>query len=144
MPLRIPNADPVYMVDEVATSGGSVLHATVYAGTEPTAVRLAPVLTSRLVRRLHRLLGGQLRAAPAKLPHLPAAGPPPGGPDLSKLVVGPADFSGLATVVDEGYEVDPSAVSSYGIACSRPARSSRSRTRSRGTRTRTRRRGRGR
>jgi hypothetical protein len=115
MPLRIPNADPVYTVDEVATSGGYVLHATVYAGTVSTAERLAPVLTSRLVHRLHRLLGGQLHATPAKLPHLPAAGPPPGGPDLSQLVVGPTDFSGPATVVDQGYAVDPTAVSSYAI-----------------------------
>jgi hypothetical protein len=115
MPLRIPNADPVYTVDEVATSGGFVLHATTYAGTASAAERLAPVLTSRLVHRLHRLLGGQLHATPAKLPHLPVAGPPPGGPDLSQLVVGPADFTGPATVIDQGYEVDPSAISSYAI-----------------------------
>jgi hypothetical protein len=114
-PMQIPNADPLYAVDEVAISGGYVLHATVAAGTESTAERLAPALMRKLERRLRQMLGGHLRGKPAKLPKLPNPGPPPGGPELSTLVVGPSDFSPPATVLDQGYDPDPSAVSTYGI-----------------------------
>lgn len=113
--LQIPNADPLFTADEEASSGGYVLHVTVAAGTEPTAEHLAPVLMRKLERRLRLMLAGRLRGKPAKLPKLPEPGPPPGGPDLSTLVVGPSDFSGPATVIDQGYEPDPSAVSTYDI-----------------------------
>ena len=113
--LRIPNADPLYTVDEEATSRSYVLHVNVAAGTESTAERLAPVLIRKLEHRLHEMLDGRLRGKPAKLPQLPPPGPPPGGPDLSSLAVGPADFTGLATISDQGYDPDPSAVSTYGI-----------------------------
>lgn len=44
MELQVPNADPIYVVDEVASTGSFVLHATVSAGTKSTAEQLAPVL----------------------------------------------------------------------------------------------------
>jgi hypothetical protein len=113
--LQIPNADPLFAADEEASSGSYVLHATVMAGTESTAERLAPVLMRKLVHRLRQMLDGKLRGKPAKLPKVPQPGPPPGGPDLSTLVLGPSDFTGPATVVDQGYDPDPSAVSTYGI-----------------------------
>lgn len=119
--LRIPNADPVYLVDEQATSGSFVLQATVAAGTQSAAQQLAPRLTAKLVHRLRLALAGRLHGSPAKLPRPPAPGPPPGGPDLSTLAVGPADFSGTATVTDQGYGPDPSAISTYGIELT-PAR----------------------
>jgi hypothetical protein len=112
---RIPDADPVYTVDEEATSGSFVLHATVSAGTESTAERLAPVLTARLVDRVRRLLDGHLHGTPAKLPPLPRPGPPTGGPDLSTLVVGAPDFTGPATVIQQGYDIDPTTLSEYAI-----------------------------
>jgi len=113
--MQIPNADPLYSVDEEASSGNFVLHASVAAGTESTAEHLAPFLMKKLVHRLRKMLGGTLRGKPAKLPKVPEAGPPLGGPDLSSFVVGPSDFTGQATVVDQGYDVDPSAVSTYGV-----------------------------
>jgi hypothetical protein len=113
--LQIPNADPLYIVEEVASSRSYILHASVVAGTEATAERLAPVLMRKLEHRLREMLDGQLRGKPARLPQLPTPGPPPGGPDLSSFVVGPSDFTGQATAVDQGYEPDPGAVSAYAI-----------------------------
>lgn len=112
---QIPNTDPLYAVDEEASSGSYILHASVAAGTESTAERLAPVLMRKLEHRLRQMLDGHLRGKPARLPNLPTPGPPPGGPDLSSFVVGPSDFTGQATAVDQGYEPDPGAVSTYGI-----------------------------
>jgi hypothetical protein len=113
--MQVPNADPLYTVDEEASSGSFVLHATVDAGTESTAEQLAPYLMTRLVHRLRRLLGGHLHSTPAKLPPLPEPGPPPGGPDLSKFVVGASDFTGTPIVISQGFGIDPTAVSTYGI-----------------------------
>jgi hypothetical protein len=113
--LQIPNADPLYLVDEQATSGSFVLHASVSAGTAATAEHLAPVLMSKLVHRVHRLLAGQLHGSPPKMPPFPNPGPPPGGPDLSTFVVGPSDFTGKTTVIDQGYGIDLLALSTYGI-----------------------------
>ena len=112
---QIPNADPLFTVDEEASSRSYILHANVAAGTESMAEHLAPVLMRNLEHRLRQMLDGRLRGKPARLPRLPAPGPPPGGPDLSSLVVGPSDFTGAATVIDQGYEPAPGAVSTYGI-----------------------------
>jgi hypothetical protein len=135
---EIPNADPLFTVDEEVSSRSYILHANVAAGTESMAEHLAPVLMHKLEHRLRQMLDGQLRGKPARLPRLPAPGPPAGGPDLSSLVVGPSDFTGPATVIDQGYEPDPGAVST----CIPPGSSTRSSRRSAGTRTPTRRRGR--
>jgi hypothetical protein len=120
MELQVPNADPLYLVDEVATSGSFALHATVSAGTESTAEHLAPAPMTRLVHRLRQLLGRHLHGSPAKPPPLPEPGPPPGGPDLSTFVVGPSDFTGNAVAIDQGYGIDPTALSTYAIEL-RPA-----------------------
>jgi hypothetical protein len=111
--LQITNADPLYLVDEVASSGRFVLHATIGAGTESAAEQPAPALTARLAHRLRELLGGHLHGKPPRLPRAGAPGPPPGGPDLSMLVLAPSDFTGPAAVSEQGYEVDPTALSSY-------------------------------
>jgi len=113
--LQVPNADPIYLVDENASSGRFVLHATIAAGTESAAEGLAPVLTAKLQHRLRQLLGGHLHGKPAKLPRLAQPGPPPGGPELSSFVLGPSDFTGPASVLVQGYAVDPTALSSYEI-----------------------------
>jgi hypothetical protein len=115
MALQVPNADPLYIVDEAANSRGYVVHATVAAGTESTAEHLAPRLLAKLEHRLHQMFDGRLRGRAAKLPKLPTAGPPPGGPDLSTFGLVPSDFAGPATVIDQGYDADPSAVSTYEI-----------------------------
>ena len=113
--LQIPNADPLFTVDEVASSGSYVLHASVAAGTQVAAEHLAPVLMARLEHRLRQMLAGRLHGMPVRLPPLPEPGPPLGGPDLSTFAIGPGDFTGQATVIDQGYAVDPTALSSYGI-----------------------------
>jgi hypothetical protein len=113
--LQVPHADPIYLVDEAASSGSFILHATIEAGTESTAKQLAPVLMARLDHRLHQLLGGHLHGSPPPPPPFPEPGPPPGGPDLSKFVVGASDFTGPATVIDQGYGIDPTALSTYGV-----------------------------
>jgi hypothetical protein len=113
--MKIPNADPLYTVDEETRSGSFVLHAFVAAGTESSAEHLAPVLMPKLVHRMRQLIDGHLHGTPAKLPPIPPAGPPSSGPDLSTLAVGPSDFTGTSTVANQGYGTDPTTVSSYEI-----------------------------
>jgi len=120
MSLRIPNADPLYLVDEAASMGRFVLHATVWAGTASTAKKLAPALTAKVMHRLRLLLAGRLHGKPPNLPPPPTAGPPPGGPDLAPFVIDPSDLSGQTAVTSQGYGIDPTARSNYGIEL-RPA-----------------------
>ena len=113
--LQVPDADPLWTVDEVASAGSFVLHATVSGGTEATAKQLAPALMAKLVHRLHELIAGHLKGTPAKVPQLPDPGPPPGGPDLSTFALGPSDFTGNAVAIEQGYGIDPAALSTYDI-----------------------------
>lgn len=115
MGLQVPNADPLFLVDEVASTGSFVLHATVAAGTEATAKQLAPVLLGKLVHRLRQLVAGHLKGTPAKLPPLPTPGPPAGGPDLSTFGLIASDFTGTAVAIQQGYGIDPTALSTYDV-----------------------------
>jgi hypothetical protein len=112
--MSIPHADPMYAVDEQFVAGRFILDSYVVAGTKAVATRLAPHLAALLDHRLRSMLAGRLHGHAAPRPPLPEPGPPPGGPDLSTFVLGPADFS-PGTVISQGYSLDPEAISSYGI-----------------------------
>jgi hypothetical protein len=113
--MSVPNADPVSMVDEQVVDGRFILDTTVDAGTQATALQLVPRFAAVLDHRLRQLRDKHLRGKPARIPFPPDPGPAPGGPDLSTFVVGPADFTGQAIVIDQGYGIDPQSVSSYSI-----------------------------
>jgi hypothetical protein len=112
--MSIAHADPMYTVDEQFVAGRFILDSYVVAGRRAVATRLAPHLAALLDHRLRSMLAGRLHGHAAPPPPFPEAGPPPGGPDLSSFVLGPADFS-PATVISQGYSLDPEAISSYGI-----------------------------
>jgi len=69
-----------------------------------TASRAAAKYAHALDHRLRLAEAGSLRGKPVKLPPGLKKGPPSGGPDLSTLVLTPADLGGTATVANQGYE----------------------------------------
>lgn len=112
---NVPNTAPLAEANERFVDGRYVLDVSVFAGTAATATALAPRLAKRLDRRLRLLLGRRLRGKPVKLPPQLQAGPPVGGPDLEALTVQPSDLTGQVTVQDQGYDVDPAALSDYNL-----------------------------
>jgi hypothetical protein len=109
------NIAPLAEVDERFTDGKYVLDVSVSAGTAGAAKSLAPKLAKALDKRLRSAEAGKLRAKPAKLPAKPEAGPPAGGPDLAPLALKTSDLTGTATIANQGYAVDASALSDYSV-----------------------------
>jgi hypothetical protein len=107
------NFAPVSGLDEQVADGRYVLDVIVTAGSASAAEALAPSLAKKLDARLRLALKGRLHAKPVKLPRL-KAGPPPGGPDLTKLALKTSDLVGKA-IVAKGYVVDPTAVSDFSV-----------------------------
>lgn len=107
------NIAPVSGLDEQVAEGRYVLDVIVTAGDASIAEDLAPKLAEQLDARLRLALEGRLHAKPVKLPK-PDAGPPSGGPDLSKLALRRSDLVGKATPY-KGYVVDPAALADYSV-----------------------------
>ena len=107
------NIAPVSGLDEQVADGRYVLDVIVTAGTVATAEALAPKLAKMLDARLRLALEGRLHARAVRLPKL-KAGPPPGGPDLTKLALKASDLVGKTTV-EKGYLVDPAAISDFSV-----------------------------
>ncbi len=110
--LKAPGVSPVSTVDEQVADGSYVLEVSVAAGSAAKAKGLAAKLARKLDARLRQALAGRLHGKPVKLPPRLKPGAPKGGPDLSTLALTASDL-GQATVADEGYAVDPSALSAY-------------------------------
>jgi hypothetical protein len=110
---RASDIAPVSGLDEQVADGRYVLDVIVTAGDASLAQALVPKLVAKLDARLRLALAGKLHAQPVKLPKL-KAGPPPGGPDLSRLRLRASDLAGDATAY-KGYFVDPEAVSDYSV-----------------------------
>jgi hypothetical protein len=106
----VPNATPVAIVDAQFTDGRYVLKADVAAGSLSAAAGVVARLERKLDHRLRLAEPGHLRGKPVKLPPGLGAGPPTGGPDLATLALTTSDFSGQATIADQGYSA-PSAPS---------------------------------
>jgi hypothetical protein len=108
------NIAPVFAVDEQFSEGHYEAEVMVWAGTAAGVKTLAPRLAKKLDARIKLALAGRLHARPVKLPALPKPGPPPGGPDLTALVLQTSDVGGPATALGTFYTVDwgnPTAVS---------------------------------
>jgi hypothetical protein len=108
------NIVPVANLDEQFTDGRYELDVSVWSSTVATAKSTAASFAKKLDARLRQALAGKLHATPAALPKQ-HPGAPTGGPDLSGLALQPSDLSGSATVKSQGYYVDPSALSDYGV-----------------------------
>jgi hypothetical protein len=108
------NIAPVSGLREQVLEGRYVLDIIVTAGSASFAEALAPKLAKKLDTRLRLALRGRLHAKPVKLPAPQKAGPPSGGPDLSKLALLASDLVGKASV-DKAYVVDPAAISDYSV-----------------------------
>lgn len=99
------NITPLFGVDEEFTQGRYEADVTVWAGSAAAATQLAPRLAKKLDGRIKRALAGKLQAKPVELPPKQKAGPPPGGPDLSRLALRTTDFGGQATAFAHNYWV---------------------------------------
>lgn len=109
-----PNLNPLVKLDEQVTAGRYVLDLTVTAGSASAAEQVAPHLLRVLHRRLQLLLGGHASGAPPKLPPPPKDGQPPGGPDLSTLILQPSDVGQSHAVnLFQGYTAAPPALSDF-------------------------------
>lgn len=110
----VPGVAPNSVATVQVADGTYVLSVDVGAASVATAKALATTLVKKLDARLHQALAGHLHGTPAKLPAKLKAGPPQGGPDLSTLPLTTTDL-GQGTVTDQGYNVDPQALSDYGV-----------------------------
>lgn len=112
--LSVPNLNPIVVLDEQVTDGRFVLENTVTAGSASAAKQAAPSLLRKLDHRLRLMLAGRLHGKPVQIPPPPDPGPPPGGPDLSTLILQPSDV-GQSKVVNlvQGYTDSPPAISEY-------------------------------
>jgi hypothetical protein len=113
------NVSPIYMVDEQAREGRYILDVRIGAGGRSAAISLASALARKLDARVRKAVAGHLRGKPVAIPFPPDSGPPPGGPDLSKLVLQPGDV-GQTQIQDllQGYGTAPYAVSDYSMLLS--------------------------
>ena len=109
----LPNLAPIVGVDEQAVDGKYVLDVSVSGGSLSAASHLASKLLRTLDQRLRLAEKGRLRAKPVKLLPPLKAGPPSGGPDLSTLTLTTSDLTGTATIADQSYLVDSTALSAY-------------------------------
>ena len=105
---------PIYGVDAYFRSGRLLVEASVVAD-EPTANALVVSVLRQTKARVEAVLAGTLHEKPVALPST-KPGPPPNGPDLSKLTVQPADL-GAGKVASHGYVLDKdfSPVSEYHV-----------------------------
>jgi hypothetical protein len=113
---RAGSQSPIYYVDEQAKEGRYVIDVDVAAGNPSAARQLAPGLARKLDARVRRAVAGHLNGTPVEIPYPQDSGPPPGGPDLSKLILQPADV-GQAQIqnLNQGYSEAPYAISDYGM-----------------------------
>jgi opacity protein-like surface antigen len=107
------NIAPVTGIDEQFVEGKYVLEVIATAGTPSIATALAPKLAKKLDARLKLALRGRLHAKAVHVPKL-EAGPPAGGPDLTKLALKGSDLVGEVTA-DKEFLVDPAAISDYSV-----------------------------
>lgn len=112
----VPTVNPIYTVVERVAQGRFVLDLDVSAASVAAAKQLAPVLARKLDRRLRLMLAHRLKGRPVGIPFPPDGGPPPGGPDLSTLIVQPSDV-GQDHIVNllQGYGTNPPAISGYSM-----------------------------
>jgi hypothetical protein len=108
------NTAPIQRADEQASDGRYVIEVSITAGRRSVATRFASSLLRKLDARVRRAVAGHLHGTPVSIPSPPgSAGPPPGGPDLSSLVVQPSDVGEQETDSGQGYQDAPHAVSDY-------------------------------
>ena len=107
------NIASVSGIDEQFVEGKYVLDVIATAGTPSIATALAPKLANKLDARLELALRGRLHARAVRVPRL-QAGPPTGGPDLTKLALRASDLVGKVTA-DKAFVVDPAALSDYSV-----------------------------
>ncbi len=110
---RAARARRARVVDERFTDGRYVFQVEVHWGAGASGITVARKLGKKLDRRLHLALAGRLHATPAKLPQPSVPGPPPGGPDLSRLILQPGDLPPAAIGGDGSYFWDPFTPSHY-------------------------------
>lgn len=112
---RAPDIVPFSTVDVRLVEGKYLLQAQVSARTTAAAKSLSSKLAKKLDARLKLALKGRLHATPVKLPPPLKPGPPSGGPDLSALAAKTSDLGGPASLGQQGYAVDPAAISDYTV-----------------------------
>jgi hypothetical protein len=110
---RAANIASVSGIDEQFVEGKYVLEVIVTAGTPSIATALVPALARKLDSRLKLALSSRLHAKAVRVPQQ-KAGPPVGGPDLTKLALKGSDLVGKVSA-DKEFLADPAAISDYSV-----------------------------
>jgi hypothetical protein len=115
---HVPHLNPIVGLDEQMLVGRFVLDVTVIAGSSEAAKQAAPRLSRLLYHRLQSMLRGHLVGKAAKLPRKPRPGRAPGGPDLSTMILQPADVGQSNPRVTQNYFWLLPSLSAYGMTMS--------------------------
>jgi hypothetical protein len=97
---RIYGAEVLFQVGELLAD------VSVTAASEAETKPLTVALARKLRAKIDLAHAGKLRGPPIALPGKVKPGPPPNGPELSKLALTPADLGANARVVHQGYKLD--------------------------------------
>jgi hypothetical protein len=103
--LQLRGLPTLYENDITFRSGSLVGHVSVTAADDSQLKPLVSTLASKLRSRIAGVLSGKINGQPVSLLPKPKAGPPPNGPDLSKLALSPADL-GSGKVTAQHYTLD--------------------------------------
>lgn len=97
---------PIYGVDIVFARGDLVAEVSVSAADAADRRPYAEQLAVKLASRIGAVLAGRVSGPPVPLPAKAKAGPPPNGPDLTKLVLTADDLGQVSLVKKQGYTLD--------------------------------------
>jgi hypothetical protein len=103
--VTVKGKPPVYGIVVGFTSGPLVAAVSVSAADARDRRAYALGLARRLESRIEAVLAGRITGPPVPLPGKAKAGPPPHGPELSRLTLSPSDLGG-GTVKQQGYRLD--------------------------------------
>jgi hypothetical protein len=108
----------VRVVDEWFIEGRYAFQVEIHWGAGRTGITLASKLAQELGLRLHLALAGRLHATAVKIPAPLPPGPPPGGTDLSKLILQQGDLPPAALGGDGSFSWDRFSLSHYQVSYS--------------------------
>jgi len=104
--VTVPGKRPVYGVDIYFARGALVGEVSVTAADPASRRAYAEGLAGELARRIALVVAGRNAGAPVALPPTVTPGPPPNGPELSRLAITTADLGPVSIVKQQGYDVD--------------------------------------
>jgi hypothetical protein len=95
-----------YGADVVFRDGSLLAEVSISAADRAEVIPLARRVAPALKDRIALVLAGRIKGSAVPLPGKLKAGPPPHGPELSRLTLAPSDLGTGRTVTHQGYQLD--------------------------------------